>query len=143
MGGYHPLLQIVGSADSTHYDEDTVNAILPALLVISSVLADAPAGDLKRMQGRWTCPEMTLVVEGTKVIATFENLLGTKITMRGEIVLDEARKTMDWVKLEAGDEHPLDYLAIYKFEGDTLVICGDAQRPTAFDEEITMTFKRE
>ena len=106
---------------------------------------DALKGDLAKVQGKWTAmvgPEknISLVVEfkGTNAIILV-TVQERELNIKGEIKLDETKtpKQWDWTKIESDGNHVEDDLAIYKFDGEKLVLCSGGpggQRPTEFKE---------
>jgi uncharacterized protein (TIGR03067 family) len=107
---------------------------------------DALKGDLAKIQGKWTAmvgPEknIPIVVEFKDKTA---NILVTvqerELKIKGEIKLDESKtpKEWDWTKFETPDGNNVeDNLAIYKFDGDKLILCSGGpggKRPTEFKE---------
>ena len=123
-------------------------AFLALSLVLShSGAADEPKGDLAKVQGKWTAmvgpdKNIPIVVEfkGTNAIILV-TVQERELNIKGEIKLDETKspKQWDWTKFESESDgnHVEDNLAIYKFNGEKLVLCSGGpggQRPTEFKD---------
>jgi uncharacterized protein (TIGR03067 family) len=113
--------------------------------VSSAMAAEAIAGDLGRLQGCWTTTAgpgrdiaVTLGVRGRAITVDLATPQGLKISVEGEIKVDEAAspKAIDWVKLTLPDGTGLpDTLGIYEIDGDALKLCTGGPsngRPSAF-----------
>ena len=128
-------------------------ALATLLLVASATLAqdtakkdDAPKGDLGKIQGKWSA--MVGPEKNIPIIVEFKdksaNILVTvqeqELKIKGEVKLDETKtpKQWDWTKFETPDGNNVeDNLAIYKFEGEKLIMCSGGpggQRPTEFKQ---------
>lgn len=106
---------------------------------------DAPKGDLAKVQGKWTAmvgPEknIPIVVEiKGKIVIILVTIQERELNIKGEIKLDETKtpKQWDWTKFESDGNRVEDNLAIYKLDGEKLVLCSGGpggQRPTEFKE---------
>ena len=106
---------------------------------------DAPKGDLAKVQGKWTAmvgPEknIPIVVEFKgKVAIILATIQERELNIKGEIKLDETKtpKQWDWTKFESEGNHIEDNLALYKFDGEKLVLCSGGPgnpRPTEFKD---------
>ncbi len=109
--------------------------------------ADAPKGDLGKLQGTWTAkvgPEknvpIVLTIQGKAVTLKITGPDGQEYNSKGEIKVDESAKpfkTIDWVKFTRpdGEEAP-ENLALYEFlDADTVRLCSGGpgnERPTEF-----------
>jgi uncharacterized protein (TIGR03067 family) len=128
-----------------------MRSLLSALFVSALVVATAPAadftpaGDLARLQGRWTTRagprrdiQVVLEVEGHQVRLGITTPLGLAIRVQGEVAIDEtaAPRTLDWTKLSGLDGQDLpDVPAIYEIQGDAFRVCNGGphgNRPTEF-----------
>jgi uncharacterized protein (TIGR03067 family) len=126
----------------------TVLSIAVLLLTtLPSRADDAPKGDLKKLQGKWTTKvgidkniDVVLEFKGQAATGKVTTADGQEFELKGEIVVnDEAKphKTIDWVKFTGPDGQSIaDNLGIYNFESDDEVtVCnggpGNA-RPTEF-----------
>ncbi len=99
------------------------------------------AGDLKKIQGRWSTP----AADGTKVTYAFDGaklkVVAPSRSYEMVVTLDpEAKpdKTIDFKIVEGpGDSKGQTSKGIYKFDGDDLVFCFSPQgnRPTKFEQE--------
>lgn len=105
---------------------------------------DALKGDMAKIQGKWTAmvgpnKDIPLTVEfkgsEANIVVT---LNGEDRTIKGEFKLDETKspKQWDWTKFEGPDGQKVDdNLAIYKFEGEKLIVSSGGpgnDRPTEF-----------
>jgi uncharacterized protein (TIGR03067 family) len=112
---------------------------------------DKPAGDLAKLQGKWTTKysadsktTLTLVIAGKSVEATFiSDQGGGGMAMKGEVTVNEAakpHKTIDFTNFKrlGGENLPPD-LGIYVIEDDnTVKVCAGGpgkDRPTEFKIE--------
>lgn len=107
---------------------------------------DTPAGDLGKLQGKWTAtvgPQkqfaITMTVKGAKVRAEL-TVQGEDLAVEGEFKLDDkaSPKTVDWVKFKnpQGEDVP-DNKGIYRFsdDGATWTVCNGGpgnDRPSEF-----------
>jgi len=121
-----------------------LTAVASATYAQDEKKADAPKGDLAKIQGKWTAmvgPEknipLTIEFKGTTAnIAVSIN--GEDRTIKGEVKIDETKspKEWDWTKFEGPDGQKVeDNLSIYKIEGDTLTVCSGGpgnERPKEF-----------
>ena len=95
-----------------------MRSLLSALLLSAAAAAPAPAadappaGDLARLQGRWTTKAgprrdipVVLEVEGHRVLVGIIPPLGRPFRVRGELVLDEtaAPRALTWTKFAGLD----------------------------------------
>ena len=122
----------------------------PQLFVLNRKTAATEAaskgGDLAKMQGRWTAKvgpnknaTLTITIKGKSIQFVIPTADGTPREPKGEIKIDETakpQKTVDWLNLTgpSGQAAP-PILGIYKFEGDSLIICSGGvggDRPTEF-----------
>lgn len=125
-----------------------MNAILLVVGILSAAPAasEALAGDLGRLQGRWTASAgpkgafpVSLEFRGREVHVEIRPPVGPPIRARGEVQLDDATtpKTLDWVRFTAIDGQALpEILAIYELDGDTFRLCNGGPhnpRPEAFE----------
>ena len=104
-----------------------------------------PAGDLSKLQGRWTAMAgakgkvaVVLEIQGTHVDVRIKTPTGLELSAEGAVKLDEeaSPKALDWVEFTAPDGQDLPtVLGIYEFDGETLRICNGSlndARPDAF-----------
>lgn len=119
-----------------------------ALLSTSVVsAADAPTGDLAKLQGKWkgmAGPDKTvsllMEIKDTRVTVRFSSPDGQDFLIKGKIKIDEKAdpKTMDWVEFVGADGDAVpDSKSIYKVDGDTFEVCSngpDGERPKEFKD---------
>ncbi len=120
-----------------------------AVVCLSSLVwaADAPTGDLAKLQGKWkgmAGPEKTVSLlmefKDTTVMVRFSSPDGQDFLIKGKIKIDEKAdpKTMDWVEFVGADGDALpDSKSIYAVDGDTLRVCSngpDGERPKEFKD---------
>lgn len=127
-----------------------------AFLGATGVADDATIeGDLKKLQGTWVKdggdgPESTWAIKGEELIATVD---GNEYKCK--IKLDEKAQPQPAMDIEIkeapGDAAGMTSKAIYKFEGEKLLLCvglpGRDDRPTEFrtteDESYFFELKKE
>jgi uncharacterized protein (TIGR03067 family) len=96
--------------------------------------AATSAGDLGRLQGKWTAMagtrrEIRVVMEinGREVKVAISTPQGLNIKAQGELKLDESTtpRSLDWVKFSGPDQQPFPAIAaVYKLEGETFTVCN-------------------
>jgi uncharacterized protein (TIGR03067 family) len=140
-------------------------AVLVATTLVSlapaAVRAEAPAGDLARLQGRWCTKAgprrditVTLEVDGRAARVGITTPDGLSFQVRGELRLDETAtpRALDWIHFHDADSQELpNILAIYEFAGQRLKVCNGGPnnaRPSEFkagDGALAdlLTFERE
>ena len=109
--------------------------------------ADAPKGDLGKLQGRWSTLagadknlKITILFTGAKIEATFAPQDGEERTAKGEVVVNDAAtpKTIDFVNFVGPNGNEIEpNLAIYTLEADQLTVCAGGpgkERPTEFKD---------
>jgi uncharacterized protein (TIGR03067 family) len=135
--------------------------LMVCVAAISSAISsqgDGPKDDLAKLKGDWTLvyteaegkkrtpenfKEFRRMITGDTFLVTIETDEGVH-TVGGKFKLDPAKspKTID-VEMTEGPAKGKSFKGIYKFEGDTQVIClaaPDKDRPTKFDSnEGTVT----
>ena len=127
--------------------------LLPLCLLAAAPDDDPSCDDLARLQGRWESALdergvrfLTLDIRDKRVAAGFRFPdAPMPLVVTGTLKLDESGgvKTMDWVKLKTSQDASVpDFLAIYKFEGDDLVLCGGKKRPEEFGGKETLRLKK-
>lgn len=127
-----------------------LSAVFVLILSVSSsqggeASSDASAGDLARLQGRWSARagsrrelQVLLEVQGKEIRVAITTPQGLDIKVRGGMKLDEAvtPRNIDWINLAGPDQQPLPQIAaIYKLEGDTFTVCNGGflgSRPAEF-----------
>ena len=92
------------------------------------------AGDVAKLQGTWTTmigPEknvpLKVEIEKTSLTLRFTNRQGDEITMKGEFKLDEkaSPRTIDFIHFKRPNGETAEpNLGIYKFDGETWVVCN-------------------
>jgi uncharacterized protein (TIGR03067 family) len=111
--------------------------IVVILVSLTSGLANrsrAEAGDLGRLQGRWTATAGTrreigveLEIKGRDASVTIRTPTAPEFQVRGELKLNEttAPRSLDWIKLIGPDHQPLpEIVGIYQLEGDSFKVCN-------------------
>lgn len=109
--------------------------------------ADAPTGDLAKLQGKWkgmAGPDKTVSLlmefKDANVTVRFSSPDGQDFVIKGKIKIDEkaSPKTMDWIEFVGGDGANLpDSKSIYDVDSDTLKVCSngpDGERPDQFKD---------
>ena len=107
--------------------------------------ATSSAGDLARLQGKWTAMAGTrreirvaMEINGRDVKVHIRTPQGLEIRAEGEIKLDESTspRSLDWVKFSGPDQQQFPAVAaVYKLEGDTFTVCNGGflgRRPKEF-----------
>jgi uncharacterized protein (TIGR03067 family) len=116
-----------------------------AFVFVTTLPADEPKGDLKKMQGAWTSKD-----DSGEATWTFQ---GDRLSLKAPgreyeitIKLDEAAKPEKVIDLDVLESSPnakgTKSQGIYKFDGeDKLTICfGPESRPKDFDADFMSSF---
>jgi uncharacterized protein (TIGR03067 family) len=116
-----------------------------ALLGAAPGRADAPRGDLTRLQGCWTAQagpqrnyQVRLEIQGATARVKIVTPQGVTVRAQGEVRVDESASphALDWVHFQGVNDQRLpDIAAIYELAGDTFRVCNggpDNERPTEF-----------
>jgi len=103
------------------------------------------AGDLSRLQGRWTARagarrelDVVLDVEGKAIKVLIRTPQGLDIKVRGVVKLNEATspRSLDWIELAGPNRQPLPQVAgIYRLDASSFTVCNGGflgARPTEF-----------
>jgi uncharacterized protein (TIGR03067 family) len=103
-----------------------------ALSVHAADKAGADAGDLGRLQGRWTAMagprrdiRVLMEVKGRGVSVAITTPQGLDFQAEGEVTIDEktSPRSLTWSKFVGPGEQPFpEIAAIYKVEGDTFTV---------------------
>ena len=128
--------------------------------------------DLKAMQGQWTViaaeeggkvlddqamrrQNRRMTIDDNEMIVERVGGAGRVGTYKGRFVINESRKTFDWIGLDY-QGRPVEWNGIYSLDGDTLKVCyryrneGSPSRPRTFKSDdngkhslVFYTFKRD
>jgi uncharacterized protein (TIGR03067 family) len=120
---------------------DALRALLAMLLCLDAHAADpgSPlAGDLGRLQGRWTASagpkrdiRVVLEIKGRAVTVDISTPRGQNFQVEGELALDETTRpcSLAWTRFMAPGEQPLPEIhGVYKIDGDTFTVCNGGLR---------------
>jgi uncharacterized protein (TIGR03067 family) len=99
------------------------------------------SNDVQRLQGTWLADvepglQARLVFDGSRLRLVHIHKQGETLLWDGHFAVNEQAdpKQMDWTPLRQGGNNPSANLAIYRLEGDLLLVIGStkAPRPNAF-----------
>ncbi|TWU41725.1 hypothetical protein [Novipirellula artificiosorum] len=103
--------------------------------------AKKTTGDAKRLQGTWMADlepglQGRLVLDGSTLLYVHINDRRETVIWDGHFAVNEQTtpKQMDWTPLRRREKSPQASLAIYRLEGDLLLLIGstESERPVAF-----------
>ena len=112
---------------------------------LASPKDDGLKGDLAKLQGDWTATKESPVGDVRFTLKIAGDRFDAKLTIvkedrsfsqTGTFALNEktSPKEMDWTIEKSGAQPPGKLKAIYRLDGDALIVCTGTERPKTFEE---------